>query len=81
MLDMMNWGYGYGMGFGMLLWWVVIIGGIALAVYGLGSLSKGQPGKKRLANDNQPLDILKERFAKGELSEEEYEQKKQILLK
>jgi len=64
----------YGTGFGMLLWWAIIIGGIALAVSGLISLSKGQPGKKRLANDNQPLDILKERFAKGELSEEEYEQ-------
>ncbi|KJS21810.1 MAG: hypothetical protein VR72_08735 [Clostridiaceae bacterium BRH_c20a] len=71
----------YGTGFGMLLWWAIIIGGIALAVYGLVSLSKGQTGKKRLANDNQPLEILKERFAKGELSEEEYEQKKQILLK
>jgi len=30
---------------------------------------------------NYPLVILKERFAKGELSEEEYEQKKEILLK
>jgi len=80
---MMHWGYGYGngMGFGMILWWAVIIAGVALAVYGLGSLFKGQSGKKEFTNDNQSLDIIKERFAKGELSEEEYEQKKQILLK
>ncbi|MFZ7104026.1 MAG: SHOCT domain-containing protein [Peptococcaceae bacterium] len=76
---MMHWGYG--MGFGMLLWWAVIIGGIVLAVYGLISLFKGQPVKKGLANDNQSLHILKERFAKGEINEEEYKQKKQILLK
>ncbi|MFZ5946137.1 MAG: SHOCT domain-containing protein [Bacillota bacterium] len=72
---------GYGMGFSMLLWWAIIIGGIVLAVYGLGSLFKGQSGKNESFYNNQPLDILKERFAKGELSEEEYEQKKKILLK
>ena len=80
---MMHWGYGYGsgMGFGMLLWWAVIIIGIALSVYGLISLFRGQAGKTGFFNNNRPLEILKERFANGELSEEEYEQKKQILLK
>ncbi|MFZ5944884.1 MAG: SHOCT domain-containing protein [Bacillota bacterium] len=79
---MMHWGYGYGMGFGMLLWWAVIIIGIGLAIYGLISLFRGQQsGKKGFVNDNRPLEILKKRFANGELSEEEYEQKKQILLK
>jgi len=78
---MMHWGYGYGMGFGMLLWWVVIIIGIGLAIYGLISLFRGQSGKKEFVNDNRSLEILKERFAKGEISEEEYEQKKQIMLK
>jgi len=65
--------YGIGMGFGMVLWWALIIGGIAFAVYSLGSSKKGASKK------NQPIDILKERFAKGELTAEEYEQKKQIL--
>ncbi|MFZ5945887.1 MAG: SHOCT domain-containing protein [Bacillota bacterium] len=76
-----GYGYGNGMGFGMLIWWIIIIIGIALAVYGLISLFRGQSGKKGFVNDNRPLEILKERFANGELSEEEYEQKKQILLK
>ncbi|MFZ5944886.1 MAG: SHOCT domain-containing protein [Bacillota bacterium] len=67
--------YGIGMGFGMILWWSLIIGGIAFVVYSFGS------GKKGSSKNNQPTDILKERFAKGELTEEEYEQKKQILLK
>ncbi|MFZ5945885.1 MAG: SHOCT domain-containing protein [Bacillota bacterium] len=67
--------YGIGMGFGMVLWWGLIIGGIAFVVYSLGS------SKKEVTKNNQPIDILKERFAKGEISEEEFEQKKQILLK
>jgi len=78
---MMNWGYGMGMGFGMLLWWAIIIGGLVLAFYGLTSLVKGKPSKKEITKNAEPLDILKERFAKGEINEEEYEQKKQILLK
>jgi len=74
-------GWGYGMGFGMLIWWALVIGGLVLAFYGLSSLSKGKPTKKEMTRNAEPLDILKERFAKGEISEEEYEQKKQFLLK
>ncbi|KJS19682.1 MAG: hypothetical protein VR72_17635 [Clostridiaceae bacterium BRH_c20a] len=66
--------YGIGMGFGMVLWWALIIGGITFAVYSLGSSKKGS------SKNNKPIDILKERFAKGEISEEEYEQRKQILM-
>ncbi|MDK2824612.1 MAG: putative rane protein [Clostridia bacterium] len=78
---MMHWGYGYGMGLGMILWWIIIIGGIVLAFYGLFSLAKGQPNKKEVDKGIDALDILKERFAKGEINEEEYEQKKKILIK
>lgn len=75
---MMHWGFG--MGFGMLIWWALVIIGLVLAVYGLIILVKGKPSKE-INRNKEPLDILKERFAKGEINEEEYEQKKDFLLR
>ncbi|MGI6226593.1 MAG: hypothetical protein ACOYJ1_10090 [Peptococcales bacterium] len=40
---MMHWGYG--IGFGMLLWWALVIGGLILAFNGLLSLVKGKSSK------------------------------------
>jgi len=78
---MMHWGWGYGMGFGMILWWAVVIGLIVLVIYGLTNIFRNQPSKKEFNNNDSSLEILKERFAKGEINEEEYENKKKILLK
>lgn len=74
-LNMMNWGYGmpfFGGGLSMLLWWVLIIVAIALLVKWLMGQSKGQTG----TNNTAALDILKERYAKGEISKQEFEDKK-----
>lgn len=76
---MMNWGnYGWGMGFGwifMVLFWALIIIGI---VYVIQTLSRrtGQSGTQET-----PLDILKKRYAKGEISKEEFERMKDDLMK
>jgi putative membrane protein len=65
-----NWG-GWGMGFGgifMLLFWALIVLGIvALAKWIFPS--SGGWGR----SSSRPLDILRERYARGEISREEYE--------
>jgi putative membrane protein len=68
-----GWGAGWGW-FGlthMLLWWVLLILGIAvLAKWLMGSGRKG---------DDRALEVLKERYARGEIGKEEYEQKRRDL--
>ena len=72
-------GAGWGMGFGgvyMILFWVVIIVAVVMLVKWLAG------GPSRI--DDQPreksaLDILKERYSRGEIGKEEFEQKKRNL--
>ena len=78
---MMGWGgpgYGFGwwgilMGILMLLFWVLVIGGIVWLVIWLvqqprpGAAGPGAPGPSA-------LDILRERYARGEITREQYEQ-------
>ena len=72
----MHWGYGWGMGYGwffMVVFWVLVIAGI---IY----LIKSVVGTKGGADEETPLDILKKRYAKGEINKEEFEEKKKGLL-
>lgn len=76
---MMGWGNGYwGMGMGwifMALIWVLIILGVValLRRLGLGDAAR------REAPRPTPLEILQERYARGEIEREEYEQKRRDL--
>ena len=64
-------GMGWWMGFG-IIWMILFWGGlIALIVWGIKKLSGGGSPRK-----NDPLDIARERYAKGEISEEEFTQLK-----
>jgi putative membrane protein len=78
---MMNWGnYGSGMGFGfgwifMILFWGLVICGI---VYIAQAVMK-KPGK--FEQGETPLDLLKKRYAKGEISKEEFERMKDDIMK
>lgn len=75
----MGWGFGH-MAFGglmMLLFWGGIIVAVILAArwIGIGSSQGGgpQPPAKRA------LDILQERFARGEIDKEEFEERRRLL--
>jgi putative membrane protein len=79
----MHWGdYGWGMGFGwgmglgwlfFILFWVLIILGV---VYFIKLISRGGRVK---TEEETPLDILKRRYAKGEISKDEFERIKEDL--
>ena len=67
---------GYGMGFGgfiwMILFWVFIIGGsIAFLAVIFPKIGNSSGNRPEPAED--PLTILKQRYARGELSKDEFE--------
>ncbi len=71
-------GFGiFGMVF-MLLFWVLIIAGIVLAVKWL--VEQGRSGGASGSGVESALDILKKRYARGEIGKEEFEAKKKDLL-
>jgi len=72
----MMWGSGYGMvgGLMMLLFWGVVIFLVVLAVKWF---TGNQAGGNRERRD--AIDILRERFATGEIDEEEFESRKKAL--
>lgn len=67
---------GWGMGFGfMLLFWGLVILGIAALIRWLMT----QPSSSSSSHDKTPLEIAQERYARGEIGREEYEQIKRDL--
>ena len=76
---MMGWGYGMGW-FGMILmvlFWIAVIVAIIFLIRWL-FVSTGAKGHRAVSEDS-PLEILKRRYAQGEINKEEFEQKKRDL--
>jgi putative membrane protein len=70
---MMHYGFGYG---GMFMWIIFLIV-IGLLIY---FIFQAQKTKGQMPTQNErPLDILKRRYAKGEIAKEEYERMKNDL--
>ena len=75
--NMMNFGFGPLGNFGwifMILWWVLIIAGIVALIRWLTSQSHDTNTHGKSA-----LEILQERYAKGEINKQEFEEKKKDL--
>ena len=70
-----SWGmHTFGGGILMFLFWGLIIGGIALLVAGL-----ARQGTQRDDRGESPMDILKRRYASGEIDREEFQRMKELL--
>jgi putative membrane protein len=67
----MNWGWGGGL---MMILWVVVI---AALVYWF--VQSTQKNRAVAGGQESALDILKKRYARGELSKQEYEERKRDL--
>jgi len=70
-----EYGHGWGMGFGFLLFWGVLI--VAIAV--LGKHIWGPSTKDGRERGKSALELLEERYARGEIVRDEFEQKKRDL--
>ncbi len=68
-----------GGGFLMFLFWGVIIGGIALLVVGLARQGARPAGRGESPRSESPMEILKRRYAGGEIDREEFERMKELL--
>lgn len=77
----MMWGDGYGwMGAAwpfMALFWVFVIAGVIAIIRWLGTARNGSRGTQR----QTPIESLQERYARGEIGKEEYEEKRADLEK
>ena len=76
----MMWGYSWGGSvFGalmMLLFWGGLVALVVFAVRGWGGGPQGRTGETRGPDARA---ILEERFARGEISEEEFEERRRVL--
>lgn len=78
---MMRYGYGYGCGnnimggwFGVMFIFIILIGIVIFLFY-----RKGHNNGHDVGNRDNSFNILDERFARGEINEDEYNQRKNFL--
>jgi len=76
-----DWGWGMGgLGWlGMLLFWALVVLGIIYLVRALLAGQQGGDASRPKSDTDKALDILRERYAKGEIEQEEFEQRKRGL--
>ncbi|MBI3000418.1 MAG: SHOCT domain-containing protein [Deltaproteobacteria bacterium] len=68
----MWWGWGFGMMFMMFLFWGLIIVGLVVLIRWL-------IGQSREARSDSALEILRQRYARGEISKEQFDAMKRDL--
>jgi putative membrane protein len=68
-------GWGWLMMLFLVIFWLLLVGGVIWLIIWLVKKTDQQ----RTGGQEQPLDILKRRYARGEINQEEYERMKQEL--
>ena len=77
---MMGWGYGMGWfgGIIMIAFWIAVIVGVVLLIRWL--IMSTRTTSPATSSGESALEILKKRYARGEIDKEEFEEKKRDLL-
>lgn len=70
----MNWGWGGGL---MMILWIILLGAL---IYWIIRAAQRGGGGNQLTQPESAIDILKKRYARGEISKEEFEDRKKDLL-
>ncbi len=72
-----GWGRMMGPGFGGMFMWILLLIAVVLIVYSLMRASKG--GGFGISPHETPLDVLKKRYAQGEITKERFDEMKKDL--
>ena len=75
---MMGWGNGGFWPFGMIIWLIIILAIIAFVGWAVSARSSRT--RYEGANSTPALDVLEQRYARGEIGRDEYLQKKSDIL-
>ena len=71
--------YGFGHGFGIRLWILVLVLVVVAAGFILRGFGGGNIAGKSSARDKSALEILEERYARGEIDQDDFERRKRDL--
>jgi len=74
MMNGFGWGPGFGWIFMILFWGVVIVGIVAIVRW-----VREERSERSAPRGRTSLDVLRERYARGEIEREEFEQKRRDL--
>ncbi len=76
-------GLGFGFGFGGMLWVLglvlLVVGLVVLVAWAVSRTTAHDSGARAPMEPTDPLDILRSRFARGEISETEFTQAANVL--
>jgi putative membrane protein len=67
------------LGGGMFLWLLILIGIIVLVIWWFQQPDRNSPASEPRRGEASAVEILRERYARGEISQEEYEEKRRNL--